>query len=362
MAQVFINNFRTAVASTFGIADPYLQVTDASGLPELTGGDFYRLTLFNLSGVVESGWEVVTVTARTGNQLTVTRTGETGAPAVFLAGTVVEARASASTFNTFETKAVVAALTTTVNGKADAAAMATALSLKADITSVTAQLNAIISAAPGALDTLNELAAALGNDANFANTVTAALALKAPLANPTFTGTVGGITKAHVGLGNADNTADTAKPVSTAQQTALNAKLALTGGTLTGPVVVGDQLLTRALLKDCGYPTLDKGSSGTTAQVYDFPAGDMQRSQATGAHSVSFTNWPPTGNLGTLIIKAVNFGAYTITWPTINWMKQDGTFTIIFSSSGVTLQTSGTDFIALWTDDGGATIYGKVAR
>lgn len=34
------------------------------------------------------------------------------------------------------------------------------------------------------------------------------------------------LNKAAVGLGNVDNTADTAKPVSTAQQTALNAKQA----------------------------------------------------------------------------------------------------------------------------------------
>jgi hypothetical protein len=52
-------------------------------------------------------------------------------------------------------------------------------------------------------------------------TATAALDLKAPLANPTFTGTVAGVTKTHVGLGNVDNTADSAKPVSTAQATAI---------------------------------------------------------------------------------------------------------------------------------------------
>jgi hypothetical protein len=48
-----------------------------------------------------------------------------------------------------------------------------------------------------------------------------ALGLKAPLASPTFTGTVSGITKTMVGLGSADNTADTAKPVSTAQASAI---------------------------------------------------------------------------------------------------------------------------------------------
>ena len=51
-----------------------------------------------------------------------------------------------------------------------------------------------------------------------------ALNLKANLASPTFTGTVSGVTKTHVGLSNVDNTSDTAKPVSTATQTALNLK------------------------------------------------------------------------------------------------------------------------------------------
>jgi hypothetical protein len=53
-----------------------------------------------------------------------------------------------------------------------------------------------------------------------------ALDTKAPLASPTFTGTVNGITKSMVGLGNADNTSDANKPVSTATQTALDGKAA----------------------------------------------------------------------------------------------------------------------------------------
>lgn len=40
---------------------------------------------------------------------------------------------------------------------------------------ITAALNAAIDGAPGALDTLNELAAAIGDDASFASTVTTAL-------------------------------------------------------------------------------------------------------------------------------------------------------------------------------------------
>jgi hypothetical protein len=55
---------------------------------------------------------------------------------------------------------------------------------------VTGAVADLIASAPGALNTLDELAAALGDDANFATTVTNSLTAKAPLASPTFTGTV----------------------------------------------------------------------------------------------------------------------------------------------------------------------------
>ena len=46
----------------------------------------------------------------------------------------------------------------------------------------------IVDSAPGTLNTLNEIAAALGDDANYAASTTTAIAAKAPLAGPTFTG------------------------------------------------------------------------------------------------------------------------------------------------------------------------------
>lgn len=51
------------------------------------------------------------------------------------------------------------------------------------VTYIAAQISAVIDAAPSALDTLNELAAALGDDANFASTVTTALAARELTAN-----------------------------------------------------------------------------------------------------------------------------------------------------------------------------------
>jgi len=60
----------------------------------------------------------------------------------------------------------------------------------------------------------------------------------APIASPTFTGTVSGVTKAHVGLANVDNTSDANKPVSTAAQTALDLKAPLASPTFTGTVTL----------------------------------------------------------------------------------------------------------------------------
>ncbi len=105
----------------------------------------------------------------------------------------------------------------------------------------------LVDTAPETLNTLNELAAAINDDASFASTVTTALGNKldsstasstyltqtdasttyAPINSPTFTGTVGGITKSMIDLANVDNTSDANKPVSTATQTALDLKLDL---------------------------------------------------------------------------------------------------------------------------------------
>lgn len=54
---------------------------------------------------------------------------------------------------------------------------------------VKSAITALIDSSPAAMDTLNELAAALGNDPNFATTMTNLLATKAPLASPVLTGT-----------------------------------------------------------------------------------------------------------------------------------------------------------------------------
>ena len=68
------------------------------------------------------------------------------------------------------------------------------------------------------------------------STLQTSIDTKAPSANPTFTGTVSGVTATHVGLGNVDNTSDADKPVSTAQQTEIDTKADLASPTFTGTV------------------------------------------------------------------------------------------------------------------------------
>ena len=55
---------------------------------------------------------------------------------------------------------------------------------------VNTQVSNLVDSAPSTLDTLNELAAALGDDANFSTTVTNSIATKMPLAGGIFTGNV----------------------------------------------------------------------------------------------------------------------------------------------------------------------------
>ena len=66
---------------------------------------------------------------------------------------------------------------------------------------VTTAIANLSDSAPAALNTLNEIAAALGDDANYASTTTAAIAAKLPLAGGTLTGDLG-INQAASGYGN----------------------------------------------------------------------------------------------------------------------------------------------------------------
>ncbi len=113
----------------------------------------------------------------------------------------------------------------------DAASIGGDLTVSGDL-EVTGSASGITSAMVGLGDADNTSDA----DKPISTAAQTALDLKAPLASPAFTGTVTGITAAMVGLGDADNTSDADKPISTAAQTALNLKAPLASPAFTGTV------------------------------------------------------------------------------------------------------------------------------
>lgn len=98
------------------------------------------------------------------------------------------------------------------------------------------------------------------------NSATATLSNKT-LASPVFSGTPTGLTKAHVGLANVDNTADTAKPISTATQTALDTKATITSLASLSLRVTDVELMTPVVLVWNGSAYVESDS----ARIYVGP-------------------------------------------------------------------------------------------
>ena len=163
-------------------------------------------------------------------------------------------------------KSDTSSLSNRINLKANSSDVNNNLALKANTSEVTSDLalkaNIASPTFTGTVSGVTKTMVGLGNvdntsDANKplstsaqaaldlkANTseVTSGLALKANIASPTFTGTVSGITKTMVGLGNTDNTSDANKPVSTATQTVLNFKEDITNKSTTTTLGTSDIL------------------------------------------------------------------------------------------------------------------------
>lgn len=94
------------------------------------------------------------------------------------------------------------------------------------------QVAGVVDSAPSTLNTLNELADALGDDENFSTTVTNNIATKAPIASPTFTGTIAIPNITDVESAIASNTAKVG--ITTSQADAITANTAKPDLTVDG--------------------------------------------------------------------------------------------------------------------------------
>jgi hypothetical protein len=107
---------------------------------------------------------------------------------------------------------------------------------------VDTQVSNLVDAAPATLDTLNELAAALGDDANFSTTITNSIATKLPLAGGTMTGAIAMGTSKITGMGDPTLAQDAATKNYVDVADAL--KLNLAGGTMSGAIAMGTSKIT----------------------------------------------------------------------------------------------------------------------
>lgn len=156
---------------------------------------------------------------------------------------------------------------------------------------VDTSLASLVDSAPNTLDTLNELAAALGDDANFSTTITNSIATRLPLAGGTITGPIAMSTNKITGLGDPTANQDAASKAYT--DTQRDSRLALAGGTLTGAITMGANKVTATYTPSANTDLTNKSyvdgilGSATSAATSSANAATSATNSATSATNSS---------------------------------------------------------------------------
>ena len=205
---------------------------------------------------------------------------------------------------------------------------------------IAAATAALVDSSPATLDTLNELAAALGDDANFATTVTNSLAAKAPLASPALTGTP---------------TAPTATTGTDTTQIATTEFVQQEIAALGTVVTVSDPGANRYQIWDesTNQPALSANpaipSNAISASDIDWNASQTHSKTLSANTTFTFSN---ATDGQTIVVAVTNTASnYTVTWPTVSW------------SGGVApTQTTGAKTDVYTFIKVGTTIYGSAVQ
>ena len=143
--------------------------------------------------------------------------------------------------------------------------------------------------------------------------------------------------------------------VLTSTTTTAGAALPKAGGTLTGAIDAGDQIISKAVFKDVGETLATNGTSGSTATI-DLEDGNFHKVTLTANCTFTFSNPPATGTAGsfTLFLVQDGTGSRTVTWPgTVDWSAA--------TAPTLTTTAAAVDVLTFITLDGGTIWNGFVA-
>lgn len=133
-------------------------------------------------------------------------------------------------------------------------------------------------------------------------------------------------------------------------------------GVEPGPFVQNGQTVQLTVAQISALSTsmavVNKGSVGSGTVTFLQSDGGKQKLTVAGVLTIAFAGWPVSGTYGEIEIQLVN-GGIGVFWPVVNWLVGDGTTSTTFSAMNVTLQNSGTNWVIVWTTNGGTTLYGK---
>jgi len=197
---------------------------------------------------------------------------------------------------------------------------------------VRAEVAALVGTAGATLDTLGEIATALGNDANLSTTLTTSIGLKAPLASPTFTGTPLSTTAA-VDT-NTTQIATTAYVVGQGY-----AKLA--SPTFTGTVTLPSGTVTSTMILD---GTIANADISTTAAIDLGKLADVSTSAQTASYTLVLADKNKIVEMGvatanTLTVPPNASVAYAI-GSQINILQTGAGQTTVTAGAGVTINAA----------------------
>jgi len=175
--------------------------------------------------------------------------------------------------------------------------------------------------------------------------------LKANLASPNFTGNVTGITATMVGLGNVDNTSDANKPVSAAQQTALNLKANLASPSFSGTVTLPAGTASAAPLK------LTTGTNLSTAVLgsVEFDGNNLYLTTNASSPTRKTVALSDTGSSSQLLLS--NIVAAPVK-PVVAWGSNSNGQTTTPSLSGVAAVAAGASHSIALLDAGTVVAWG----